>query len=294
MVSVIVPVFNHAEYLRQRLDSILNQTYKDYELIVLDDGSSDNSREVIREYAENNPWIITCFNESNNGSPFKQWNKGVRLSKGDYVWIAESDDYADRYFLEKTLREITKSENIGLVYTDTLVVDEEKRIKYYFSDRKRKNQNYSFIEKKVTMKYLVANPIPNASSILFRKKSYVDAGLADDSMKFCADWLLTIKIAMGKQIIYLPEVLSTYRLHKSSSYHKHYTSNRLISEKWKICLYLIHNSKYSFYMYFLTSRFMIKSILLRLMNKIGLPSYFMPEIPHRPKKYLDMHNSYSE
>jgi glycosyltransferase involved in cell wall biosynthesis len=101
-VSVIVPNYNHAEYLKQRIDSILNQTYRDFELIILDDGSTDNSREIIDDYVSRFPFIISRFNEVNSGSPFIQWDSGVNKAEGELIWIAESDDFAETTFLEKT------------------------------------------------------------------------------------------------------------------------------------------------------------------------------------------------
>ncbi len=93
-VSVIVPNYNHARYLRQRIESVLRQTYQDFEVILLDDCSTDDSRSILSSYA-GDPRVRMEFNEVNSGSTFKQWNKGVRLARGEYVWIAESDDYAD-------------------------------------------------------------------------------------------------------------------------------------------------------------------------------------------------------
>src|SRR5438874_4285236 len=93
-VSVIVPNYNHAPYLLRRIDSILAQTYRDFELILLDDCSTDDSREILTSYRDN-PRVRIEFNAKNSGSVFKQWNKGVQLARGRYIWIAESDDYAD-------------------------------------------------------------------------------------------------------------------------------------------------------------------------------------------------------
>src|SRR5882757_9671482 len=99
-VSVIVPNYNHARFLRRRIDTILGQTFLDFELILLDDCSTDNSRDILTAYADDSRVRIE-FNATNSGSTFKQWNKGVRLAQGKYVWIAESDDYADERLLEK-------------------------------------------------------------------------------------------------------------------------------------------------------------------------------------------------
>ena len=94
MVSVIIPNYNHAPFLKERIDSVLNQTYDNFEVIILDDKSTDNSKEVIANYRGHSKISHIVYNEENSGSTFKQWQKGFSLAKGDYIWIAESDDVA--------------------------------------------------------------------------------------------------------------------------------------------------------------------------------------------------------
>ena len=93
LVTVIIPNYNHAKYLRQRIDTVLNQTYTSFEVIILDDCSTDNSKDIILSYKDNPHISNIVLNSENSGSTFKQWNKGFELAKGDYIWIAESDDY---------------------------------------------------------------------------------------------------------------------------------------------------------------------------------------------------------
>jgi glycosyltransferase involved in cell wall biosynthesis len=100
IVSVIVPNYNHARYLRQRIETVLRQSFQDFEIILLDDCSTDESRSILSSYARD-PRVRIDFNNVNSGSTFKQWNKGVRLARCKYIWIAESDDYADERLLER-------------------------------------------------------------------------------------------------------------------------------------------------------------------------------------------------
>src|SRR4028118_950123 len=98
-VSVIVPNFNHAPFLKQRFDSILGQDYENLELIILDDCSVDNNREIIDQYRNHPKVTEVVYNDFNSGSTFRQWKKGLELAKGKWIWIAESDDYANPGFL---------------------------------------------------------------------------------------------------------------------------------------------------------------------------------------------------
>lgn len=103
-VSVVVPNFNYARYLRERLESITNQTVPVYEIIFLDDKSDDHSVEVIQELRHSlSPEPRILVNHTNSGSVFLQWHRGVQLARGDYVWIAEADDLAKPDFLERIL-----------------------------------------------------------------------------------------------------------------------------------------------------------------------------------------------
>ncbi len=109
MVSIILPNFNHYPYLQKRLDSIFNQTHQYFEVIILDDASTDDSLSILNNY-KNHPKVSHFIvNEVNTGSPFKQWKKGLDLAKGDYIWIAESDDFCDLNFLESQIKSIQKN-----------------------------------------------------------------------------------------------------------------------------------------------------------------------------------------
>src|SRR3954454_23268459 len=112
-VTVIIPSYNHARYLPRRLDSVLGQTFGDFEVLFLDDASSDGSRAVFEAHAaSSDPRVRALFNESNSGSTFKQWNRGLREARGEYVWIAESDDYADQSLLAELVECLDAHPNV--------------------------------------------------------------------------------------------------------------------------------------------------------------------------------------
>lgn len=144
-VSVIIPNYCHARFLNQRIDSVLNQTYRDYEVIILDDCSTDNSREIIESY-RNHPKIShIVYNEKNSGSTFIQWEKGFELARGEYIWIAESDDVARSTFLEECMNAFSSYSDVSIVFSDCLFVDENTRdmhetklqLTYRLSDKKQ-------------------------------------------------------------------------------------------------------------------------------------------------------------
>ena len=101
LVSVIVPNYNHKRYLVERIESIINQTYKNIEIILLDDNSNDGSQDLLKDYNQRyTGQIRLLLNDANSGNVFSQWRKGVELAAGALIWICESDDYCERDFLE--------------------------------------------------------------------------------------------------------------------------------------------------------------------------------------------------
>ena len=116
-VSVVIPNYNHAPYLKERIDSVLNQTFQDFELIILDDCSPDNSRDIINSYASNPHVSHIVFNEVNTRNTFIQWERGVQLACGEYIWIAESDDFCKPNLLESLMKIIEKRADMSFCYT---------------------------------------------------------------------------------------------------------------------------------------------------------------------------------
>jgi len=129
-VSVIIPNYNCAKYLRGRIDSILSQTYPIFEIIILDDHSTDNSLEIIDEYESKYPlWIKSIKNKKNSGNVFEQWIRGIENAKGNYIWIAKADDLSEPIFIESMMEKMSLNEDIVIGYTQSKIMDEiEKRL----------------------------------------------------------------------------------------------------------------------------------------------------------------------
>lgn len=164
LVSVIIPNYNHARYLEQRLNTVFNQTYQNIEVIILDDCSSDNSLAIIEKY-KNNPLVShIIINSDNTGSPFVQWEKGMSYAKGELIWIAESDDYNELTFLDELINEWKKHKNVVLAFSSYVMFWDNR----YLYSRERENQY--FIGKQYLKKRLSrACAIRNASGVLFRR-----------------------------------------------------------------------------------------------------------------------------
>jgi len=219
-VTVIVPNYNHAHFLRRRLDTIFEQSFQDFEVILLDDNSTDSSRSILNEYALR-PHVRLDFNEVNSGSTFRQWNKGVGLARGEYVWIAESDDYADARLLERLVPLLDSDPAISLAYCRSRFVTADDQVgtfvDSYLDDPDRWTSDFCQNGREACCSYfLPANPIANASAVLFRKEVYDQIGGADQNLRLCGDWKLWTAMALKGKIAYVCESLNYFRVQAKS------------------------------------------------------------------------------
>ena len=230
LVSVIVPNYNHAPYLRQRLDSIFNQTFQDFEVIILDDCSTDNSKEVIEEYRNRSQVSHIVYNKVNSGSPFKQWAKGFDLAQGEYIWIAESDDWAELDFLEKLTTGIATNNNIVVAFSAKyLVYPNSTTIKSSYNSNKVEN-GINFIHDKM----IDDNSIYNASCAIFKKSTL--SQISTDYQKYhgCGDWLFWIELCRHGNVFYCATPLSYFRQHGENTTSKNIANGRDLLEYWSI------------------------------------------------------------
>ena len=237
-VSVIVPNYNHASYLKQRIDSILYQTYQDFELILLDDCSSDNSRDIIESYRGNPHISHIIYNESNSGSAFRQWDKGIALAKGEWVWIAESDDWAAPTFLERIVTEATKVPDCVLAYTAIWWVDQQGA-KLWDTKHSKKTNIYNggdFIRKKLS----ICNSIANVSECILRRDKFRPSETYRyEQMHLCGDWFFYVLLAEQGSVVEVEEPLSYYRQHDSNLSSKSETQGLTFLEGADVLDYMI-------------------------------------------------------
>lgn len=230
-VSVIVPNYNHASFLPKRLESIFSQTYRDFEVILLDDCSDDSSRDILREYQDHEKVACVEFNRKNSGSPFKQWETGVEKARGEYIWIAESDDWADEKFLETFM---TKLENgVDLVYCRSVKVNErnEKINDEFWPDalhHTRWRSDFENSGRNEICNYLAyRTTIPNASSCVFRKKENLFTNEIITS-RFTGDWLFWVNYLKDSSLAFVGKSLNYHRFHEGATRSQKDAESRLI------------------------------------------------------------------
>jgi glycosyltransferase involved in cell wall biosynthesis/SAM-dependent methyltransferase len=221
LVSVIVPNYNHARFLPERLNSILKQEVQNIEILLLDDASDDHSLSLLEDFARQDPRARVLANECNSGSAFKQWKRALSQARGRYVWIAESDDSATPGLLRTLLQSLESDSELVLAYVESRMIDEEGNdlgLPLAWTDdisAKRWRADYKNDGKaEIWQALTVKNTIPNASAVVFRSIPGL-AELVDESMTLCADWLFWVRLCHRGSIAYSSRPLNLWRQNTS-------------------------------------------------------------------------------
>ncbi|MBD9115160.1 glycosyltransferase [bacterium] len=225
-VSVVIPNYNYENYIEERIDSILMQTYPIHELIILDDCSTDNSVNKIEEIIKKHPDVNIKFvkNEKNSGSVFSQWQKAFSLSTGDYVWIAEADDSCSHYFLENVMKGFD-SPNVVLSYAESMRIDENNKIissscRDWMLAVSSVKWNKSYINSginEIQNALAICNTIPNVSAVVFKKSNQVEIIEEAKKFKISGDWYIYYKLLSNGDIAYCSKSLNYFRKHSKST-----------------------------------------------------------------------------
>jgi glycosyltransferase involved in cell wall biosynthesis len=209
IVSIIMCTYNRANYLREAIESVLAQTYSDWELLILDDCSTDNTKDIVSEYQAKDPRIVYIKNDKNLGIN-KNRNKALELSTGKYIAVLDSDDiWSDTYKLQQQFEFLDANPDYCLIGSNVEIIDENSKaigeIKYETEDTK--------IREKVLLRNQIAH-----SSVLYRKDTAHKAGLYDANIRIWEDYDLWLKMGRLGKFRNLSSFTTKYRIHKSNSF----------------------------------------------------------------------------
>lgn len=255
LVSIVMPNYNEAPFLRVALDSILKQTWKNFECIIVDDGSSDGSREIIQEYAQKDPRIIFLANEKNL-LICKTLNRGLGVARGKYVARMDSDDVCMPNRLETQVRflELPENSRVGVVGSSVKVINEhgeqvgEK--KFPLGDTDIRNMIW------------YQTPIQHSSAMI-RKQAIEECGNYDNDYVYAEDLELWVKIGQKYELRNLPETLVQYRVHGTNDIFKH--QKRMIKNALRVRKKAVKDLGY---------RMPLKARIAYVATKVA---YFLPE-----------------
>jgi glycosyltransferase involved in cell wall biosynthesis len=253
--SVIILSYNHSSFLKQRIDSVLLQHYKNFEIIIIDDCSNDTSREIIGAFSGHPQFAHIFYRDTNSGSPFNNWKDGIAVATGEWIWIAESDDFASPDFLGDAASAISNNpSDFGLFYCDSFIIDAENKI---IDRRYSQIKNDIFESTKWSTPYINNGieeineclkydcTVNNVSSMVFRKELGLKLSGDISSYSYYGDWFFCLSIAFLANICYTPKPLNYYRRHDKS--YLNAPTSLLLSkfEYYKILKALYYNKNVS-------------------------------------------------
>lgn len=224
-VTVVIPNFNHERFLQERLESIYSQTYANFDVLLLDDCSSDGSQNILNEFANRFPSkTARLYNQHNSGSPFSQWVTGIERAQGELVWIAESDDLCNRDFLERMVTAFA-DESVLLAYGDIQFISDDGKlipgVSQYLATTGYTQWDTPYVKTahdEFQGPFGVKNIIVNASGALFRKPllpNEIRQQLA--SFGICGDWWFYQLVSRGGRIAYVPQAKAYFRQHTTNA-----------------------------------------------------------------------------
>ncbi|SPP99513.1 putative Glycosyl transferase, family 2 [Candidatus Sulfobium mesophilum] len=209
-VSVVIPTYNCGQYIRQAIESALSQTYKGREIIVVDDGSSDNTYEIIKPYEESGS--LRYIYQENRGLPGAR-NTGIQNAQGEFVVVLDADDELDERMISLCLEQVEK-ENTDWCVCDII------RVETYREDLRKEVYRAKLPQNNYKLAILADDFI--SRSAFFRKTSLYDIGLYHEDVQVRVDWEINIRLILaGKQFSYMPEPLYIYKLRSSSLVKTH-------------------------------------------------------------------------
>ena len=229
-VSVVVPNYNYSGYLSARLSTIFSQTYPIYEIIVLDDASTDDSLKELKRIGEKTGQIFDIVpSETNSGNAFSQWRKAAGIAKGDLIWIAEADDLSEANFVERIADEFAGDDEVVLGFSDSRSIDSDGYKVYDsyipYADSISPNalaEDRSFTCREFVREALsTANLILNVSGVLWKRDVLVaafrSAGQEALALRVAGDWLLYLAACEREgRVSYLADQLNIHRRHRTS------------------------------------------------------------------------------
>lgn len=236
-LSVILPVYNAEKYIESTLNSILSQTYTRFELILIDDCSTDGSLKIIEKFSDSR---IRLVKNETNLKLIKTLNKGLRLAQGEYVARCDADDLYDPKRFEKQIKFLEENLEIGILGTDAWIIDQNNRIL-------STTVNFPYTPSEIDLRLQSGSPFFH-SSVMFRKSLILESGGYDAEYVHAEDYALWLKLRKNTQYLNLKSRLLYYRIHSQSISSQNYKQQLVVSKNARD-LYLknipIH-SNYSF------------------------------------------------
>jgi len=205
-VSVNICCYNSEKFIKETIQSVLDQTFRDLELIIIDDGSKDSTSKIVRSFSD--PRIKYYYQENRGLSASR--NRAIELSQGEYIALLDHDDLWEEKKLEKQIALLDSRKNLGLVYSDSYFIDENGRITGSFFKLNKPAKGC------VIKELIEGDFIPCLTAVM--RRSYMQrVGNFRDNLKIAEEYDYFIRLSLISEFDYIDEPLSRYRIHSNNT-----------------------------------------------------------------------------
>ncbi|MBI3951596.1 MAG: glycosyltransferase [Acidobacteria bacterium] len=215
-VGVVLLTYNQAPYLRASMDSLLNQTFRDFELIVINDCSPDETREILQGH-EGKPGVQIIHHEVNRGL---QWSthEAIQMARGQYILWTSGDDVHHPELLQRTVAVLDRNPQVGFVYTRVFLIGSEGQIEGIKTSPGKPELERDYVRDglKEFQALLRGNHIVTTGAVLFRRECYEQVGGLDSTLPEASDWDLWLRMAIVSDVAHLAEPLFYWRRHEGT------------------------------------------------------------------------------
>jgi glycosyltransferase involved in cell wall biosynthesis len=236
-VSIVVPNYNYAQFLNERLSSLLNQTYENFELIVVDDGSTDESLQVIESYSSDPRLRLLAF-ERNSGSTYQRWNDGASIAVGEYVMFAGADDSCAAGLLERLVGVLDSHPEVGVAYCQSWIIDSSGKQLRKKPSALRWCSDFIANGPEEAGFLLTASGIPTASAALIRRSIFEACGRWSTSLQLCSDYMLWANILRAAKLAYVADPLNYFRRH-DKTVSSNTSQQSVVLEKYQVADFIL-------------------------------------------------------
>ena len=199
LVSIVIPTYNREDFIEEAVDSVISQTYKNWELFIVDDGSTDNTEGVVKKYLTDSR---VSYHKKENGGQSSGRNFGYKISSGEFIAFLDSDNYWHAERLEKSVNAANDNPDCGVIYADNITVDEQGNEMHRDIMRRYSGD--------ITAKLMYDNFVTINTSMIKRECIEV-MGLLDESFRRAPDYEFWLRLSTKYKFYYLPEFVAYYR-----------------------------------------------------------------------------------
>lgn len=213
-VSVIIPIYNAEKFISETIESVMAQTYPDWEIIAVDDGSTDKTPEILKEYKKKLPKKLHVITQKNSGVSIAR-NTGVSDAKGEYIAFLDHDDLWLPEKLEKQVKVLDSNKELGLLYSDSYMIDERGNLKkdtLISSIMSRNILRIKMFRGNILNELFCVDFIPLLTTIV-RKDTFDKVGMFNPEYKISEDYDLFLRIAQLYTVDFIERPLAKYRIH---------------------------------------------------------------------------------